>query len=174
MNFEPFISAGWVIQLHTIFAIVAFVLGGTIFLKRKGSKTHRSMGKLWVLLMLIVALSSFFISELRVWGAYSPIHLISVFTIISLVLAIRAVRVGRIDAHQNTMRGIYLGGLVVAGALSFLPGRMLHRMFFAENITTPFTKTENIWITLAGALVVLIYVAWRTQMSPNKKHAELK
>jgi uncharacterized membrane protein len=28
------------------------------------------------------------------------------------------------------MRGMYLGGLVIAGLLTFIPGRIMYRMFF--------------------------------------------
>jgi len=28
------------------------------------------------------------------------------------------------------MLGVYFGGLVIAGALTLLPGRLLHRVFF--------------------------------------------
>ena len=28
------------------------------------------------------------------------------------------------------MRGLYFGGLIIAGLLTFLPGRIMHRMFF--------------------------------------------
>jgi uncharacterized membrane protein len=28
------------------------------------------------------------------------------------------------------MRGLYFGGLMIAGALTFLPGRIMYRMFF--------------------------------------------
>jgi hypothetical protein len=34
--------------------------------------------------MMYVSISSFFISEIQLWGAYSPIHLLSVWTVLTL------------------------------------------------------------------------------------------
>jgi uncharacterized membrane protein len=28
------------------------------------------------------------------------------------------------------MRGLYIGGLIIAGLLTFIPGRIMYRMFF--------------------------------------------
>jgi hypothetical protein len=30
------------------------------------------------------------------------------------------------------MRGVYFAGLIIAGLLTFIPGRVMYRMFFAE------------------------------------------
>jgi uncharacterized membrane protein len=42
----------------------------------------------------------------------------------------RALRAGNIAAHKAPMRGLYIGGLIFAGLLTFLPGRVMYRMFF--------------------------------------------
>jgi uncharacterized membrane protein len=39
----------------------------------KGTATHRVAGRTWVVLMSAVALTSFFIHEIRLWGSWSPI-----------------------------------------------------------------------------------------------------
>jgi uncharacterized membrane protein len=33
---------------------------------------HRIVGSIWVLLMLVVSISAFFVHEIRIWGSWSP------------------------------------------------------------------------------------------------------
>jgi uncharacterized membrane protein len=44
---------------------------------------------------------------------------------VALPRAVIAARRGNIGAHRNTMRGIYIGGCIVAGLFTLLPGRFL-------------------------------------------------
>ena len=76
------------IPSHALAAIAAVVLGGAQLASAKGTARHRTSGWGWVGLMTYVAASSFFISELKLWGAFSPIHLLSIWTLISLVMAL--------------------------------------------------------------------------------------
>lgn len=45
-------------------------------------------------------------------------------------MAIYAVRRGKVQAHRRAMTGMFVGGLLVAGALTFLPGRLMWAIFF--------------------------------------------
>ena len=96
----------------------------------KGTIPHRLFGWLWAALMLTVAISSFFIHELRLWGMWSPIHLLSVFTLIMLPLAIVHARRHDVRRHQRAMIGLFAGALVIAGVFTFLPGRIMHAVLF--------------------------------------------
>ena len=51
---------------------------------QKGTALHIVVGRIWVALMTLVAMSSFFIYELKIWGNYSPIHFLSAWTLLSL------------------------------------------------------------------------------------------
>ena len=44
--------------------------------------------------------------------------------------AISGARTHNIKRHRNAMIGLYVGGLLIAGALTFLLGRIMHRVFF--------------------------------------------
>jgi hypothetical protein len=35
---------------------------------------HRIVGSIWVLLMLVVSISAFFVHELRIWGPWSSLQ----------------------------------------------------------------------------------------------------
>jgi uncharacterized membrane protein len=93
-------------------------------------RLHRVLGWTWVGLMLVVALSSFWIHELRLWGPWSPIHLLSILTLSTVPLAVLAARRHRVRAHRNAMITIFLGALVIAGLFTFLPGRLMYAVFF--------------------------------------------
>ena len=118
------------IPLHAIAAMLAIVLGGVQLYMNKGSLTHKLLGYIWVGLMLIVSVSSFFIHEIKLWNIYSPIHLLSAWTIFSLGLAIYYVRISNIKRHKQVMIMIYGFALVLTGFFTFMPGRVMHQIVF--------------------------------------------
>ena len=91
------------IPSHALAALAAVILGGWQLASHKGTRRHRARGWIWVGLMAYVASSSFLISELRLWGAFSPIHLLSAWTLFSLVIAVHHARRGNIGQHKIWM-----------------------------------------------------------------------
>ena len=126
MTLAPLLHAPTAIQVHAFAAMAAFGLGLAQLGLPKGTIPHRTMGRIWVLLMMVVALSSFLIHQIRLWGPWSPIHLLSIFTLVTLPLAVQHARRGKIASHQWAMLGLFFGGLVIAGAFTFLPGRIMN------------------------------------------------
>jgi len=118
------------IPLHALAAIVAILLGAIQLLSRKGTLIHKALGWVWVLLMLAVSVSSLFIHEINMWGKYSPIHILSLWTIFCLLLAIYFVRIGNIKRHKQTMTVLYLLALILTGLFTLLPGRVMHVVIF--------------------------------------------
>jgi uncharacterized membrane protein len=129
VNPDLLLQASFAIQIHTAAAVLAFLLGGWLLLRRKGTGPHRALGRLWVVLMLVVVISSYWIRVANK-GDFSWIHGLSVFTFVMLVLAVWAIRTGRRTTHLGTMIGIYLGALVGAGIGALMPGRLLHMVLF--------------------------------------------
>ena len=125
MTLQPFFAATLVIQVHVLAATLALLVGLGQFALGRGSRTHRISGWLWVVLMAATAMSSFFIHEIRLVGLWSPIHLLSILTLISLVLGIRAIRRRDIKMHRYTMTALFSFALVGAGIFTLLPGRMM-------------------------------------------------
>lgn len=126
MTLSPLTNASLAIQIHTALALAALVLTAAIFALRKGSPLHRMMGWTWVLMMAAVALTSFWINELRLVGPFSPIHLLSVVTLVTLISSVTAARHHDIKKHKRQMRTLVFGALIVAGAFTFLPGRLMY------------------------------------------------
>ena len=116
-----------VILAHTAAAFAALALGAAVFLRRKGSTTHRLLGRGWVALMLVTALSSFWI---RSTGGFSWIHGLSVVAVAALAGAVYYAVRGNIKRHQIVMKAIY-GSLVVAGLFTLVPHRLLGRMLWS-------------------------------------------
>ncbi len=130
MTLEPLLRADPVIQLHAFAAMAAFVIGAVQLAAPKGTGRHRAMGWLWVLLLATIAVSSFWIHRLRMIGPFSPIHLLSIFTLVTLPVAVLAARRHRIDQHRRAMIAIFVGALVLAGLFTLVPGRIMSAVVF--------------------------------------------
>lgn len=117
-----------VIYLHLGAAALAAILGGFVLWARKGTPLHKANGRVWILLMAMTAMVSFEIKVLEE-GRYSWIHLLSAWTLISLLAGLWAVRTGRIRTHKGFMIGTYLGALI-AGLFALMPGRFLGAALF--------------------------------------------
>src|ERR1700739_1214841 len=87
MSLAPLLEASPAIQFHAFAAMAAFALGVVQFAGPKGTLPHRTIGFIWVALMLVVSVSAFFIHQIRLWGPWSPIHLLAIFTLVMLPLA---------------------------------------------------------------------------------------
>ena len=116
------------IPVHAIMAIIAVILGGIQLSMKKGGTIHKLLGRIWVGIMMFVAISSFFIHEIKLWGAYSPIHLLSFLTIFTLGVGIYFVRVGNVKRHKQLMIATYFFALIVAGFFTLYPGRIMHQI----------------------------------------------
>lgn len=125
-SLSPILAASPVVQLHLLAALACAMLGGAILALPKGSRLHRALGYAWSALLALAALSSFFILDLNN-GRFSPIHGLSVFTLATLCLAIPAARGGRIALHRRAMESLYWLGVLLAGAFTLMPGRLLHQ-----------------------------------------------
>jgi uncharacterized membrane protein len=130
VSLAPLLDAPAATQLHAFAAMAAFALGAVQLVAPKGTLPHRTLGWTWVILMVIVAASSFWIHDLRVWGQWSPIHLLSIFTLVMLPLAVMHARRHQVGSHRNAMIGIFAGALVIAGLFTFVPGRIMHSVLF--------------------------------------------
>src|ERR1700733_2532556 len=72
MSLAPLLEAAPAIPLHAFAAMTAFVLGLVQFAAPKGTLPHRTIGWIWVLLMAAVAVGSFWIHQIRLFGPGGP------------------------------------------------------------------------------------------------------
>jgi uncharacterized membrane protein len=130
MTLAPVLDAALPIRLHAAAALAALALGAVQLALRKGSQRHRVLGWVWVVLMALVAASSFFVHTICMVGGFSVIHLLSILSLVGLPIAVAHARSHRIRAHARGMKLLYLGGLVLAGLFTLLPGRIMHDVVF--------------------------------------------
>ena len=130
MDLTPLTHAPLPIRVHTFAALGAFVLGAVQLARVKGTTQHRAFGYTWAALMLIVAVSSFWVHEIRSWGPWSPIHLLSIFTLVMLPLGIWHAHRHSVQRHRQAMIGLVCGALLIAGLFTLVPGRIMHKVLF--------------------------------------------
>lgn len=134
MTLEPLVHAPLAVRIHVATVVPAFLLGTyQIFLSRKGAPLHRALGYLYLSLMTITAIAALFIHALMAngpfWG-FSPIHLFVAVTLFGVVAALRGAWKHNVPLHKRAMLGVYIGGILIAGSLAFLPGRIMHAVVF--------------------------------------------
>ena len=111
------------IQLHLAAALLALGLGTANLALAKGTLRHRIFGWAWIAVMLCTTLSSFWIREIQ-HGSFSWIHGLAVWTLVSMAIAIDAIRAGRVRLHAGFMTGT-MAGAGVAGGFALAPGRYI-------------------------------------------------
>src|SRR5262245_22261816 len=126
LNLAPVFDASLAVQIHLATVIPSFFLGTWLmFLSKKGSRSHRLIGAIYLLLMTVTATAGIFIKEVNP-GHFSWLHIFVLVTYFSVFRTIWSLRHNNIKAHQASMWGLYIGGLIIAGGLTFLPGRVMH------------------------------------------------
>lgn len=133
------------------------LIGAFVLWRRKGTRLHKAMGRIWVVLMLAAATSALFIQEIRLIGPFSPIHLFSLITYVSLSRGLYAIIVRRDTVrHRIEMQSLYLQALLLAGAFTFLPGRRMHMVMFGPDAG---------WVESGFAIGTILglaaFVSWR-------------
>ncbi len=130
MNIAALTTATPIIQAHAYAVFAAIALGGAQLALPKGTPAHRACGWSWAALMAAVAGSSLLIHTIRTFGPFSAIHLLSIFTLVVVPLAVFAAQRGRIVDHALTMRLTYALALIVTGLFTLWPGRIMHKVVF--------------------------------------------
>ena len=131
MTLEPLFNAPLAIQIHILAVVPAAILGGYLLARQKGTPRHRLLGKIWMALMVVTAVTSFFIHEIKMFFGFSPIHLLSAATIFGAWQAIAAARRHDVATHRRIVRSIYFGGIIIAGGFTLVPGRIMNEVVFS-------------------------------------------
>ncbi|HEX3808655.1 MAG TPA: DUF2306 domain-containing protein [Rhizomicrobium sp.] len=134
MTLEPLLHAPLAVQIHVATVVPAFFIGTwQIFFSRKGAPFHRALGFVYLGLMTITSIAALFIHAIMPNGpfaGFSPIHLLVPLTLFGVVGALRGAWTHNIAMHKRAMLGVYIGGLLIAGSLAFMPGRIMHAVVF--------------------------------------------
>ena len=130
MNLQAVSEASLPIKVHLATVIPAFFIGSwLIFFSTKGARLHRALGATYLVLMTVTAITTLFVRVLNP-GHLSWIHLFIPLTLYGVTGSVLALRRHDIAAHKRAMIGTYVGALLIAGAFTFVPGRLMHTVFF--------------------------------------------
>ena len=103
------------IYVHLTAAIWLILSGAAQLIMKKGTRTHKTIGWTWMLAMIVVSVSSFWITGVVDWFlGYGPIHLLSIWVLVCVAVSLVAIRNGNIRFTQSLyyrgLRRIYRGG----------------------------------------------------------------
>ncbi len=134
MTLSPLLHAPLAVQIHVATIVPAFLLGTwQIFFSRKGAPFHRALGYVYLALMTITSVAALFVHQLMPRSSlfgWSPIHLFVPLTLFGVASALYGAWSHNIRAHRGAMIGVYVGGILIAGSLAFMPGRIMHAVVF--------------------------------------------
>ncbi|RKE84233.1 DUF2306 domain-containing protein [Rhizobium sp. AG855] len=154
MSLSLLLQASPAIQIHVAAAVSALLLGTYLLVATKGTTTHKSLGRIWIGIMVVTSFSSFFIHSLRLVYGFSPIHLLSVLTLVGSWQAVAAARAGRIAEHRRHVGNLYSLALLTAGAFTLLPGRLMHKLLFGEG------QGQVHLLVIGMVLVLVVFFQW--------------
>ena len=118
-----------VILVHMFVAIAAFAVGLFQLVAPKGTIPHRIIGWAWLIFMTVIAVTSLFIRNVN-HGHFSFIHILTAITLIQIPVIIYFARTHQIQKHGAAAYGLFMGALLIAGLLTFIPGRLMWQLFF--------------------------------------------
>jgi uncharacterized membrane protein len=133
MTLDPALSAPLAVQIHLATIVPAFLIGSwQIFFSVKGKTAHRALGYTYLALMTVTSVAALFIREVNPSGPFgwSWIHLFVPLTLFGVAGALITARRHDIRGHRASMLGVYFGGILIAGALAFIPARIMHQIVF--------------------------------------------
>ena len=126
--------AGWshvslLIWLHLATIMLSLGLTPVLLLRPRGNRLHRQFGYLWVAAMALTAALSFGIRTINP-GGFSPIHILSAFTLVQVPLIAWYAHRHHVTAHRITVQAMVASALLIAGFFTFPFDRLLGRWLF--------------------------------------------
>jgi len=162
MSLAPLLNAPFAVQFHVYTVVPAALIGAYILANRKGTPLHKFLGRIWIGLMIATSFSTFFIHSINLFFGFSPIHFLSAWVIFATIMAIVEVRRGNYTAHRQYMVGTYVGGIVLAGLFTFIPGRIMNEVVLGGFDFRDMTDVRMvIWV---GALIAGVYAFYRAMV----------
>ena len=136
-----------VAAVHIASALLALGSGAVVLLMRKGTKRHRSVGRLYVASMLATNITALFIYHLS--GRFGPFHaaaLVSLATVVPAFLAAVRRRPGWLGRHYFLMTFSYVG--LLAAAVSEIATRLPASPFWLAVVVA------SLAVFIVGAVLV--------------------
>ncbi|WP_370178019.1 hypothetical protein [Alteriqipengyuania sp.] len=114
----------WPIWAHLATLAIALSLTPIMLVRQRGDLWHRRMGYVWLACMVVTSLVSFLVPPP---GTLSPIFILSILTLAISFRVWQTARAHQWKQHRTNVRGIVIGGLLLAGFMTFQFGRLFDR-----------------------------------------------
>jgi len=118
-----------VVWLHLATIMIALVLTPVLLWRPRGTRRHRQLGYAWCAAMLLTAIDSYWV-RLTHPGQLSPIHALSLLTVVLVPVLVWSARSHDVYRHRRTVRGLIIGALLIAGFFTFPFDRLLGHWLF--------------------------------------------
>lgn len=131
-------SYAQLMYLHLATVLPAALIGGYLLAARKGTPHHRSLGKVYMVLMLATAGITLFMPATvgpQFLGHLGWIHIFCAVVLVSVPRAFFAIRRGNRRTHQISMVMTYVGAILIAGGFTLAPDRYLHDLLFVDGFS---------------------------------------
>jgi uncharacterized membrane protein len=147
MTITPLFQAPALVQFHAFLAGAAVLLGTGQIFAPKGTIPHRTVGWVWTALMGLMIITAFMNHNILSFGPFSPkiccrdwscglgsfkcgsIHILSIFVLLTLPVAILHARLQNMVRHREAMI-ILMAIMALGGAFTLLPTRVMHAVVF--------------------------------------------
>lgn len=135
--------------IHLISGIIALILGGLIIILKKGTKIHKQVGYVYVISMIILIITSFFIY--RLFGKFGIFHYLSLLSTFSLLAGMLPMykKVKTPKDYETHFKRMYWS---VVG---------LYAAFAAESFSR-IPKFGGFWTAVAWGFVIIFIVCFIT------------
>lgn len=108
-------TLGW---FHTSFAVLAMIFGAVVVLRPKGTRSHRSIGWIYVTSMLGLNITALMIY--RLFGGFGPFHVAAVVSLLGILTGMYFVILrptkNWLSMHYSFMSWAYVGLLAAAAS----------------------------------------------------------
>ncbi|MCH9757593.1 MAG: DUF2306 domain-containing protein [Proteobacteria bacterium] len=123
------------LYLHLLTVLPAAIIGMFIFFLRKGTHRHKTLGKIYLLLMFLTTILTLLMPARigpLLFSHFGFLHLLSLLVLIFVWRGYFAARNGAWRQHKHIMISLYIGAILIAGtAALFSSERFLHSFLFA-------------------------------------------
>lgn len=114
---------------HLFTICAALAITPVMLLRRRGDRLHHNLGYVWVVALFVTALLSFDIRLINL-GQFSPIHILSLWTMTQAPFIVWRARQHDHVRHRRSVRLMVAGALLIAGFFTFPFGRLLGTWLF--------------------------------------------
>lgn len=145
--------------IHFISALAAMLFGMIVLLKKKGTKTHKQLGYLYAVSMLVLNITALMIYKL--FGYFGPFHIAAVISLATLLGGIIPAYLKKpektwLEFHYEFMNWSIIG---------------LYAAFWSETFSR-FFRFAGFWVLVATATALTVAIGFYLLKSKKKKILE--